>query len=154
MSALDSEPFPRGALIAAGALIGFALISTAAARLTRINTPAPPAAATRPAPTRSIELRFVDEADGSVSVHDGRSNRQIASLAPGTNGFIRGVMRGLAHDRMRRGIGAAPPFRLSRWDTGRLALEDTVTGRRIDLDAFGSSNKDAFARLLRGSEAS
>jgi putative photosynthetic complex assembly protein len=62
-------------------------------------------------------------------------------------------MRGLAHDRKSRGIGAAPPFLLSRWNDGRLALEDTATRRQIDLDAFGSSNKDAFAQLLRGSGA-
>ena len=63
---------------------------------------------------------------------------------------MRGVVRGLAHDRKTRGIGTAPPFRLSVWRDGRLALEDTATGRLIDLDAFGASNKDAFVQLLSG----
>jgi putative photosynthetic complex assembly protein len=148
MSALDREPFPRGALIAASALIGFSLIITAAGRLARLNAPLAPAEASQPAPSQSVDLRFVDEANGSVSVRDSRTDREIANLAPGTNGFVRGVMRGLAHDRLRHGLSAEPPFRLSRWDDGRMALIDTATGRVIDLDAFGGSNKDAFARLL------
>jgi putative photosynthetic complex assembly protein len=58
------------------------------------------------------------------------------------------VVRGLAHDRIRRGLDAGPPFRLSRWADGRLELQDVATGRRIDLRAFGATNRDAFARLL------
>jgi putative photosynthetic complex assembly protein len=146
MSAMDSEPFPRGALIAAGALIGFSLVATAAVRYSRINAP-PTVEASAPAPSRSVDLWFVDVANGAVSVRDVRA-REIAMLEPGTNGFIRDVMRGLAHDRLRRGIGAGPPFRLSRWSGGRLELDDTATGRRIDLDSFGIQNKAAFAELL------
>ena len=72
----------------------------------------------------------------------------MAVLPPGSNGFIRGVMRGLARERMLHGIDAAPPFRLIRWADGRLSLEDTATGRLIDLAAFGPTNAQAFARLL------
>ena len=72
----------------------------------------------------------------------------VATLQPGTGGFVRGVMRGLAHERKVRGIGAAAPFRLSEWQGGRLDLEDTATGRHIDLEAFGTTNRDAFLQLL------
>ncbi len=147
MSAPDKEPFPRSALIGAASVVAISLIATTAARLAGIN---PSGAPVMPAPAQSVDLRFVDEPNGSVSVRDGRDDHEVADLAPGTNGFVRGVMRGLAHDRMRRGIGSAPPFRLSVWRDGRLALLDTATGRLIDLDAFGSSNKDAFVQLLHG----
>jgi putative photosynthetic complex assembly protein len=150
MSALDREQFPKGALIAASALIGFSLIATAAARLERLVAPSDASAAAQPAPARSVEVRFADEADGSVSVRDNRNGAVVASLAPGTNGFVRSVMRGLVHERKRRGLGAARPFRISQWANGRLALEDPATGRLIDLDAFGDTNKDAFARMLPG----
>jgi putative photosynthetic complex assembly protein len=145
MSELDREPFPRGALIAAASVVAFTLVATASARLLGINPAGPPSMA---GPAQSVELRFVDEPNGSVNVRDGRDDHVVAYLAPGTNGFIRGVMRGLAHDRKTRGIGSAPPFRLSVWRDGRLALQDTATGRFIDLDAFGASNKDAFVQLL------
>lgn len=147
MSAMDKDPFPRGALIAAGAVIGFSLVVTAFGRVALLN--APPSSVTQPAAAQSVALRFSDEPDGAVIVRDARDNHLIASLAPGTNGFVRGVMRGLAHDRKTRGIGAEPPFVLSQWNDGRLALEDQATGRQIDLDAFGSGNKDAFVQLLR-----
>lgn len=148
MSAIDSEPFPRGALIAASSLIVISLVATAAVRLTRLNAPSPQASTTQPMPYDSVDLRFIDEADGSVSVRDSHTNRLVASVKPGVGGFVRGVMRGLAHDRQRRGISAEPPFRLSEWKGGRLSLEDTATGRVIDLEAFGSTNRDAFLQLL------
>jgi putative photosynthetic complex assembly protein len=149
MSALDSQPFPRGALIAASALIGVSLVATTLVRIARLSAPPTPITVSTAVPSHTVDLWFVDKADGAVSVRDDRGSHEIASLAPGTNGFIRGVMRGLAHDRTRRGIGAAPAFRLSQWSGGRLTLEDTATGRRIDLDSFGVQNKDAFVQLLR-----
>jgi putative photosynthetic complex assembly protein len=147
MSAMDRDPFPKGALIAAGALIGVSLIATAAGRIAILS--APHVAIAQAPPAQSVALRFADQADGAVIVRDGRDNAVVASLAPGTNGFVRGVMRGLVHERRSKGIGAAPPFVLSRWNDGHLALEDTATRRQIDLDAFGDGNKDAFVQLMR-----
>ena len=148
MSAIDREPFPRGALIAAGSLVAFSLLATAVGRLERLNAPPPSAPAPRSTPAASIDLRFADDANGAVIVREASSGRTIATLAPGTNGFVRGVMRGLVRDRKMRGIGAGPPFQLTRWDDRRLTLKDTATGRTIDLDAFGSSNKEDFVVLL------
>jgi putative photosynthetic complex assembly protein len=148
MSAIDADPFPRGALIAAGSLVIFSLVATTAVRIAKLNAPPAPGAASVAPPLQSIDLWFVDKANGAVSVRDQGGAHQIAVLEPGTNGFIRGVMRGLAHDRVRRGIGAAPPFRLSKWTAGRLTLDDTATGRQIDLNSFGVQNTGAFAQLL------
>ena len=75
-------------------------------------------------------------------------------LPPGTNGFIRGVLRGLARDRKLQRIGTEPPFRLTRWVDGRLSLDDPATGRRIELGAFGPTNAAAFAGLLYDRSAS
>jgi putative photosynthetic complex assembly protein len=93
------------------------------------------------------DVRFTDEADGAVGVWDASGTR-LASLAPGTNGFARGVLRGLARERRREGIGTQPVFRLIRWADGRLTLDDTATARHVDLDVFGPTNVAAFARLL------
>lgn len=136
--------FPRGALIGAAALIGFAFISAGAARVGIVGTSSAPAAeavATR-------ELRFADRADGAVVVHEAWSGRVIEVLAPGSNGFIRGTLRGLARERRQHEVGSEPPFRLTQWADGRLSLEDTGTGRRVDLEAFGPTNVQAFGRLL------
>ena len=79
---------------------------------------------------------------------------QLAVLAPGTNGFARGVLRGLARERRRSDIGMEPPFRLARWSDGRLTLEDPTTGRRIELGAFGPTNAEVFAALMLAPAAS
>jgi putative photosynthetic complex assembly protein len=152
MSALDTESFPRGALIAAAALIGFSLVSTAAVRLARlVAPPAIPIAAEPPA--LSADLVFRDRADGAIVVQTIGARRLVATLQPGTSGFVRGVMRGLARDRISRHIGEDPPFRLSQARDGRLSLRDTATGRLIDLESFGVSNRAAFLDLLHSAEA-
>jgi putative photosynthetic complex assembly protein len=149
MSALDSEQFPRGALIAIGALVGLSLIATTAVRLERLyGPPATPLAELAPAPATSVDLRFSDEADGSIRIIRAVDSNLVASVRPGEGGFIRGVMRGLARDRISRHIGAKPPFRLSLNRDGSLWLLDTATGRLIDLDSFGLSNRDSFRNLL------
>lgn len=139
---------PRGVLLGAAALIGFALVSTTAARVSGTGTAEVPAAAGPPA--ASLDLRFEDRADGGVTVRDAGSGEIVDVLSPGTNGFVRGVMRALARERRAHEIGPSPAFRLSSFEDGRLSLEDPTTGRRIELTAFGPTNRDAFARLLDG----
>ena len=146
MSEVDSQPFPRPALYGAGLLIGAAILATATARLTGYT--AAPVPVTQAAPIASIDLGFADDADGSVTVRDLVAGRVVTVLKPGTNGFIRGVVRGLAHDRRAHGIGSAPAFRLFEQDGGQLFLKDTATGRVIDLQAFGEGNRGAFRMLL------
>lgn len=49
-----------------------------------------------------------------------------------------------------RGIGNGPAFSLTEWRDGELSLTDTATGRTIELNAFGSTNRASFAALLAG----
>lgn len=143
------RPLPRATLIGAGALIAFTVLSVAVARI------APPeaAAASTVAQLQSRDLRFLDRADGAVAVFDPADASPVAVLAAGSNNFIRGALRGLARERKRQEIGAEPPFRLTLWADGRYTLQDTATGRTIDLRAFGPTNAQAFASLLQAAEA-
>jgi putative photosynthetic complex assembly protein len=97
-------------------------------------------------------LRFSDETDGSIRVQNAKTGQRVATIQPGSGGFVRGVMRGLARDRISRHIGEAPPFRLSQAQDKRMTLEDTATGRVIDLESFGSGNRDSFLQLLASAE--
>ena len=84
-----------------------------------------------------------------MRIEDAATGGTAGLVAAGSrSGFIRGVMRGLARDRRMRGIGEAPPFRLTLWRDGELSLLDEATGRAIELSAFGSTNRAAFAALL------
>ncbi|MEQ7874391.1 photosynthetic complex assembly protein PuhC [Sphingomonas sp. ASV193] len=107
------------------------------------------------APAEVRQLRFEDRADGAVVVSDAALGAPIATLVGEGDGggFVRGVLRGLARDRHMRGIGAAPPFALTRWSDGELTLRDTATGRTIELGSFGADNRAAFARFLPGGAA-
>ncbi len=141
---LVNTPFPRGALLGAAALIGFALTAATVGRITGLGSTHMPAGFA----VESSDLHFADRGDGAVVISEARSGRVVDVISPGTNGFLRSVMRGLARDRKRQDLGAEPAFRLTRWSDGRLSLEDEATGRRIDLGAFGPTNAGVFAHVL------
>jgi putative photosynthetic complex assembly protein len=94
------------------------------------------------------EVRFEDQADGSIRVLDAARNAEIERIAPASNGFLRGAVRGLVRERKRQGIDASEPFTIATLASGRLVLLDRATGREIDLASFGSTNAGVFANLL------
>ncbi len=147
-TAQDNSP-PRAALLGIVGLIVATLLLVAVARTSGIaQTSIQPDSIATARITTEVALHFADRSDGAVTIHTASDDQLILVLAPGTNGFVRGVMRGLARDRRMRGIDAAPPFMLTRWSDGRLTLRDSATGRQIDLGAFGSTNTAAFAAIL------
>jgi putative photosynthetic complex assembly protein len=137
---------PRSAIIGAGLLVVLAIVAAAVTRFTGNVDSLRPAAIV----TAERALRFEDRDDGAVLVFDMRTSRQVATLAPGTNGFMRGVLRGLVRERRSRDIGGDRPFVLTRWSDGHLTVTDSATGRRIELRAFGPTNEQAFLPLLAG----
>jgi len=145
---LVERPFPRGALFAAGVMIVLSLTAAIAARYGGIGT-------LQMAPAAAAQLRsvhFTDRSDGAVVVSDAANGRTVAVLAPGTNGFVRGVMRGLARTRRLAGVGDEPPFQIIQRVDGRLDLVDPSTGRDIALEAFGQTQVASFAMLLNAKE--
>jgi putative photosynthetic complex assembly protein len=145
MSQAIHEPVvPRAGVFAAAALALFALAAVTTVRLTGVGG----VHMSLPAAVESRDLAFEDGRNGAVLVFDASNHRLVDTLAPGSNGFIRVVMRGLARERRLGDIGTQPPFRLTRYAGGQITLTDTSTGKQIDLGAFGSSNTEAFARLM------
>jgi putative photosynthetic complex assembly protein len=140
----STPPFPRGPLFGAGALVLFTLVLAATSHFTGIGT----STVADATPVEARDLRFEDRSDGAVAVLQAKDGRVVEILAPGTNGFVRGVLRGLARERKMEGIGTKPPFRLIRWDDGRLSLKDMATGREIELVSFGVTQVEVFAKML------
>ncbi|MDR7101560.1 photosynthetic complex assembly protein PuhC [Croceicoccus sp. BE223] len=150
---------PGAALVAAAALVGFALAMTATVKLGWLDREAVPAVARAQAdvaPVATRTLRFSDRADGSVLITDAATGAVVSTVPPGgeQGGFIRGVLRGLARERHMNGVGQVPPFRLTMWQDGSLTLIDEGTGRSVELGGFGSDNRAAFAALLPGRSGS
>lgn len=138
------ERFPRSALIGAGLVIAFSLVVTAIGSWTDWGTVRMPDVAA----VSQRTLAFEDRDGGRITITDHDTGATVAVIDPATNGFLRGVMRGLARERMLNGIGAEPPFVVTRWADGRLSLSDPSTEREIHLDAFGPDNAGVFARML------
>lgn len=152
MSAIDHEPFPKGALFAAGSLIALSLVAAVVGRYQNLNPPMD-SIVSAPVPSTIHKLRFIDEADGSVIVRNATTGATLDVIAPGEDAFIRAVMRGFVRDRKLRKIGVEVPFNLSLYPNKRLTMSDPTTGKEIDLRAFGPTNEGAFARFLATPEA-
>ena len=140
---VENPQLPRGALIGAGVLVVSSLLMVGVARITGYRPAQPPVSSV----VASYDLRFDDRADGAVLIYD-TADRLADTLPPGTNGFVRGVLRGLVRERRADHIGPTPPFRLTRWADGRLSLDDPSTGRHVDLEVFGPTNAGAFADIV------
>lgn len=95
----------------------------------------------------SLDLLIKDGPQGSVLLENAADRKPVGEFK-GEAGFVRTALRGLAAERIRRGIGPELPFRLSLLEDGRLILRDPTTERAIELKAFGSTNAAEFARLL------
>ena len=139
---------PRPLFLGAIALVMFTVVASGAARWSDMGTVHMPASSV----VDVLLLRFDDLDDGGVAVMDAADGRQLYKVEPGTNGFIRATMRGLARERIRSGVGADAPFKLTRWSNGSISLQDETSGRRLDLDAFGPTNAGAFAQLFATKE--
>ena len=93
-----------------------------------------------------LTLRFEDRPNGDIAVLDANNQMEIARYQ-GEQGFVRGTLRTLSRERMRRGMGSAPAFELKGHTDGRLTLTDPATSIRIDLESFGPTNMSSFAQL-------
>lgn len=148
-----TTPFPRYALVGAGFAVAIALLAAMAPRLGISPPPATPAdkrVAAGVTAVASRDLRFADRADGALLVIDARTGATADIIQPGEpSGFIRGILRALARERMQHGVSAGPAFRLTAWRDGSLSLKDLATDRTIELAAFGKDNVASFARYLK-----
>ncbi|WP_157961656.1 photosynthetic complex assembly protein PuhC [Acuticoccus kandeliae] len=142
--AIPNIPVPSRAVLGVAALLGFAFVSVALARIEKVSaTPIPFA----PVAETQI-LQFTDRADGAVLAlrEDGTVQ---AVIAPETGGFVRGVLRALVRSRAQLGLGREDGgFALNRLSDGHITLSDPATGQQVDLGAFGPTNQAAFAAIM------
>jgi putative photosynthetic complex assembly protein len=147
---------PPGALIGAAALLLTTLALTGAVSfglMPRAADPVASRAAQQVAPALERSLRFTDRADGAVVISDARSGETVKVIGFGEGGFVRATMRRMARARTAAGIGAQPPFTLTRWENGALSLHDPATGRDAEIYGFGADHVRAFAEMLEGPAA-
>jgi putative photosynthetic complex assembly protein len=139
----DREMVPRILLRAMFALVLVALALTGYAVATNRPLEGVPAAG---AIVQERTIRLVGGGAQAVTVLDA-DGTVIADMAHG--GFVTVIQNGLQTERRKHGIDPALPVHLRRYDNGRLAVEDPLTGWSVELYAFGGDNKAAFERLLQ-----
>ena len=110
--------FPKFPLYTIGAGLGLMLALVAVIRLSDVGTTYTSVAP----PLVERELRFEDQTNGALAVLDASNGSVVEMLAPGTNGFVRGALRGLVRERKRNEIGPEVPFLLAARADGRLTL--------------------------------
>lgn len=138
------RPFPRGVLIAVAILLGSIILMIAIARITGYDPEQIPLTAV----SESRDLRFESRDDGTLAVRDLANDDIVRVLEPTEGGFIRGVLRTMARERMLHRADADGPFQVARRADGHITLEDPGTGILLRLRAFGVDNEGAFAELL------
>jgi putative photosynthetic complex assembly protein len=140
------ERIPKPLLYAMLAMVLASLALTSYARITGMEPRATPDdAATTVVRERMIQI--MAHADASAQIYDSHGVL-IADLGPDQAGFISGVHRALARERMLAKVEGNPPVRIVLFADGRLGLRDPFTGWRVELMSFGDTNRDAFLALL------
>ncbi len=145
-AAIHRETIPSKMLLALCALVVAVVSAVAVARLSGAGEASRPTVT----PLAARALHFEDRNDGGVNVFDARTGDRIAQVEPGTNGFLRSTLRGLARERKRRDLGSETAFVLALQADSRLTLTDPATRRTVDLDSFGPSNAMVFRGFLEG----
>ncbi len=152
MSGHHEMSFPKEALWGAAGLVLLAFAGAVAVRtgvLPEVANPQAMRAEAQASVLKSRDLMFAD-VDGNVVVTD-LAGATVAVIRPESEqGFVRGVMRGLARERRLKDASMATPFRLQLWTDNGLTLTDLATGRQIELGGFGPTNRAAFAVMLPG----
>jgi len=146
----STEQFPRLPLYAVTGLLLFSLVAVA---LVRFSAPGDDATglAEVSQSSRIVErqaLIFRDLENGAVGVFDPASGKQLTTIEPGTNGFMRSTLRGLGRERMRRNLTPDEPFEIRILENGRALLVDPSIQRVVDLWAFGETNAMNFIDLF------
>ncbi|MDX2288141.1 MAG: photosynthetic complex assembly protein PuhC [Hyphomicrobiaceae bacterium] len=140
------EPFPKSALYGAATLIAFTFILVIGARIAGYKMDWVPEAVA----VADRQIAFTTTAEGNVEVRDFGTGKILGFYDRDENAFVRTVMLGLMHDRsLTRPDDKTTPFRITRWHDGRVSVSDPVSGRSIELAAFGRNQVETFEKLLQ-----
>lgn len=139
-----SNQFPAGVLVGAALLLSFAVGAVIFGQQTGIGV----IKRETSVPLAIRDVVISRTAEDMLIVEDARNGTRIEVFGQDEGGFVRGSLR--AFERMRRvaQVPEAAPYRIIKWQGGRVSLSDTATGERFYLEAFGKDNAAAFAALL------
>ena len=100
-------------------------------------------------PEFSQDIQFLPLEGDRIAVHSAADGSLITTVEAGTDGLLRGALRGLGMSRNLSDFDLAAPYQLQRFAEDGVYLSDALTGRSIRLESFGPLETGATAELLR-----
>jgi putative photosynthetic complex assembly protein len=125
-------------------IAALAIALTVLARLTGIGTEL----VARGAPVEARAITLIQHADGHLVMADAMTGAVHSDSTPVQGGFLRGVVRAFSLKRNAQGVPQEAPYAVTRWDSGRVTLNDLSTGHQVPLDSYGPSVSRIFEPLF------
>ena len=100
-------------------------------------------------PVISQPMSIALEAEGHIVVSNPQTGEVYLTYSDGRGGFFRSILRAFSLKRRAYNVPDSTPFQVTRWDSGRLTLDDPATGHSIPVDSFGRSVTDIFAPIVK-----
>jgi putative photosynthetic complex assembly protein len=88
------------------------------------------------------------DADDAVALKSAETGAVIVGFDKGHGGFLRGAIRAFGLKRHQMNIAPAAPYVVTKWESGRVTLNDPSTGHQVPVDAFGPMVTKMFAPLV------
>ena len=88
------------------------------------------------------------EADDAVALRSVETGEIVVGFDKGHGGFLRSAIRAFGLKRNQMKIAPATPFVVTRWESGRVTLNDPATGHQVPVDSFGPTVTKMFAPLV------
>ena len=101
------------------------------------------------APDFAREIAFVPLGGDRIAVRNTTDEAVITTVEAGSDGLLRGALRGLSMTRDHAGQPLDAPYQLQRFSDDGVYLYDPLTNRSIRLESFGPLETGATADLLR-----
>jgi putative photosynthetic complex assembly protein len=96
----------------------------------------------------SYPVTMMVEADNAVALRSVETGKIIVSFDKGRGGFLRSSIRAFGLKRNQMKIAPATPFVVTRWESGRITLNDPSTSHQVPVDSFGPTVTKMFAPLV------
>jgi putative photosynthetic complex assembly protein len=88
------------------------------------------------------------EGDDAVALRSVETGAVIIGFDKGHGGFLRNAIRAFGLKRHQMNIEPQAPYVVTRWESGRITLNDPATGHQVPVDSFGPMVTKMFAPLV------
>lgn len=106
------------------------------------------------APAFEMSILFQDIEGNEILVSNEANGETIAIVQAGSDGLLRGALRGLGRSRVVSDVDLSAPYQLQRLEGDGVYIADALTGRSIRLDSFGPIVTGAVGVLMQTAQGS